>query len=164
MQNSDAERRILIIDDNPSIHGDYRRILCPAPSISDLQAVEDELFGVNASTAPTPIRPNFVLETAFHGEEALEMVQSAIKQGRPYSMAFVDMRMPPGWDGLRTIEEIRKVDPTLECVVCSAYSDYTREQIIQRIELHEGFLFIRKPFEPEDIRSVAVRMSAAKAA
>lgn len=164
MQKNDVIRRILIIDDNASIHDDYRRVLCPSMNAAALQEIEDGLFGVSTDAASASGQPNFVLETALQGEQALAMVQQAIREGRRYSMAFVDMRMPPGWDGLRTIEELRKVDPTLACVVCSAYSDYTREQITQRLELHEGFLFIRKPFEPEDIRNVAIQMTGAKAA
>lgn len=163
MQKQSTERRILVIDDNASIHDDYRRVLCPVQNAADLLAIENELFGAAGESAVIE-QPRFSIETALQGEQALAMVQAAIRQGKPYSMAFVDMRMPPGWDGLRTIEEMLKVDPNLKCVVCSAYSDYTREQITERLELHEGFLFIRKPFEPEDIRSVALRMSAAKAA
>ena len=88
------------------------------------------------------------------------VVIEAMQDGRPFAMAFVDMRMPPGWDGLQTIEQLRRVDPHLNVVVCTAYSDYTPEQICERLEIRDGFLFIRKPFDPADVRAIAQRMTA----
>ncbi len=87
-----ANRRILIIDDTPSIHQDFRKIL--GPDTADEQTIagtEAALFGSQQST-----RLIFQLDSAYQGQEALELVKRAQAQGRPYAMAFTDMRMPPG--------------------------------------------------------------------
>lgn len=149
--------RILIVDDNLDIHADFKKILCPdmaaASRIADLEA---SLFGESAAASG----PKIQLDTAFQGEEAAKMTARALAENRPYSLAFVDMRMPPGWDGLRTMEEMKKIDPGVNFVVCSAYSDYTPDQVCQRLEIRDGILFIRKPFDPADVRMIAGRMSA----
>src|SRR4051812_7446277 len=103
------DNRILLVDDMPSIHDDFRRILEPVRGPSSLAAVERALFGT--STDPTA---EFKLDCASSGEEGLRLLKGAILQRRPYSLAFVDMRMPAGWDGIRTIEELWKVDPQLQ--------------------------------------------------
>ena len=102
-------RRILLVDDMPTIHADFRKVLCPAaaPSSSDLADMELALFGDSA----IPVGAGFELESAYQGQEALAMVIAALRAGRPYATAFVDMRMPPGWDGVETIERLWQADP-----------------------------------------------------
>src|ERR1700733_7407406 len=106
-----ANRRILIIDDNAAIHLDFRKVLGAQAEHSAqaaLDVLEANLFGdAVASTA----RPNFDIDSAHQGQEGVAMAQQAVLQGRPYAMAFVDMRMPPGWDGLKTIEHLWAIDP-----------------------------------------------------
>ena len=109
-------RRVLVIDDNEAIHADFRKILTPAPVASDdLLAAEADLFG---TPAPTDDRVQFELATATQGQEGFALVQRAQAEGRPFAMAFVDMRMPPGWDGLETIQRIWAVCPEIEIVIC----------------------------------------------
>ncbi|MGH8328737.1 MAG: response regulator transcription factor, partial [Steroidobacteraceae bacterium] len=109
--------RLLMIDDNPAIHEDYRKILT---GFDDTQpsAAEAALFG---EPQPTVSRPIFNVDSAMQGRDGVELARRALVDGRPYSVAFVDMRMPPGWDGLETIENLWKVDPEIQVVVCSAY-------------------------------------------
>src|SRR5476651_487944 len=115
-------RRILIVDDNRAIHEDFRKILLSPASNQPLQDLEDDLFGETRTARHTPI--DFRLDSAYQGSEALTLVQQAINEGQRYSLAFIDMRMPPGWDGLETIERLWAVDPTIQMVICSAYSDH----------------------------------------
>ena len=75
----------------------------------------------------------FELESAFQGKEALEKTIIGIAAGKPYALAFVDVRMPPGWDGIETIEHLWQVDPALQVVVCTAYSDYSWEKMTVRL-------------------------------
>ena len=146
-----ANRRVLIIDDTPSIHQDFRKILCPKPdSEESLDAAEEELFGTVQVT-----RKNFELDSAYQGQEALERVKQALAEGRPYALAFIDMRMPPGWDGLETIEHLWKADPQLQIALCTAYSDYSWEAMTERLAFSDQLLILKKPFDSLEIRQMA---------
>jgi CheY-like chemotaxis protein len=141
--------RILIIDDNPEIHEDFRRILCRnSPDSSSLDAQETLLFG-NAPTKTQAI--GFDIDSAGQGEEGLKLVTQAKQEHRPYAVAFVDVRMPPGWDGVETIERIWRIDPDLQFVICSAYSDYTPNEILARLGISDRLLLLKKPFDSAEI-------------
>ena len=105
-----SNNRILLIDDNPAIHEDYRKILTGEED-HELNAARADLFGC---AAPAPRTKQFVTDSAFQGEDGLRLVEEACKAGTPYAMAFVDMRMPPGWDGVETIRRIWEVCPICE--------------------------------------------------
>ncbi|WP_415263257.1 EAL domain-containing protein [Pseudomonas chlororaphis] len=147
-----TNRRILIVDDTASIHEDFRKILActdaPEDSLSDAEAA---LFGTPVSAA----LEHFYLDSAFQGREALNMVQAALERNAPYAMAFIDMRMPPGWDGLETIERLWQVDPKLQIALCTAYSDYSWEDIAERLQLGDRLLILKKPFDAIEIRQMA---------
>src|SRR5262245_60611376 len=113
-------RRILVIDDNRAIHEDFKKIFRADAGDAGLTEAVDA-FLVNDSL--TQARPDFDIDSAFQGQEGLQLIQRAIEQQRPYPMAFVDVRMPPGWDGIETIARIWKEYPDLQVVVCTAYSD-----------------------------------------
>src|SRR5688572_9925466 len=116
-----TNRRILIVDDTPTIHEDFRKILSPQMNAEDnLSSAEEALFGAPVAVSAM----SFVLDSAFQGMEALNKVETALAQGQPFAMAFIDMRMPPGWDGLETIERLWRADPKLQVALCTAYSDY----------------------------------------
>ncbi|KAB0508326.1 EAL domain-containing protein [Pseudomonas lini] len=150
-------RRILIVDDTASIHEDFAKILSP-PSIEDdsLTSAENALFGTPASLS----LQSFVIDSAFQGREALDKVESALANDSPYAMAFIDMRMPPGWDGLETIERLWQVDPKLQVALCTAYSDYSWEDIAERLELGDRLLILKKPFDAIEIRQMASALTA----
>ncbi|MGE8187287.1 putative bifunctional diguanylate cyclase/phosphodiesterase [Pseudomonas sp. NPDC086278] len=146
-----TNRRILIIDDTPSIHQDFRKILGPDTEDEQLLAgTEEALFGTQQQA-----RLTFQLDSAYQGQEALEMVKRAQDEGRPYAVAFIDMRMPPGWDGLETIEQLWKVDPHLQIALCTAYSDYSWEDMAERLEFGDQLLVLKKPFDSLEIRQMA---------
>ncbi len=147
-----TNRRILIVDDTASIHEDFRKILAhadaPGDSLSDAEAA---LFGTPVSAS----LEHFFLDSAFQGREALDKVQAALDHDAPYAMAFIDMRMPPGWDGLETIERLWQVDPKLQIALCTAYSDYSWEDITERLQLGDRLLILKKPFDAIEIRQMA---------
>ena len=152
-----TNRRILIIDDNRAIHEDFGKILGDgAAGNSALAALEDELFG---EAAPATVKEHFDLCSAYQGRDGFEMVQSAENAGEPFAMAFVDMRMPPGWDGVETIHRIWQISHNLQTVICTAYSDYSWEQIIERLGKSDRLLILRKPFDPAEVRQLACKLT-----
>lgn len=146
-------RRVLVIDDNEAIQADFRKILTPVATVSDdLLAAEAELFGDDVTRHE---RVTFELDTASQGQEGLAKVRAAAAADRPYAMAFVDMRMPPGWDGLETIEHIWAEFPEIEMVICTAFSDYSWEETLQRLGRTDRLLIVKKPFDHIEILQVA---------
>jgi two-component system cell cycle sensor histidine kinase/response regulator CckA len=158
MQHAPTKHRILIVDDTPSIHGDYRLFL-ETPKEDSLADAEAELFGDGAN--PEAARAGataFELSSAYQGQEALEMVKAAVKEGNRYRVAFVDMRMPPGWDGIETVEQLWRVDPGLDVVICTAFSDYSWSDITKRLGRSDRYLILKKPFEGIEVRQLAMSL------
>ncbi len=143
--NELKNRRILVIDDNRAIHDDFRKILgAPTTSAKDLSEVEAALF----DDAPSrPVAEGFIIDSAYGGQEGLEHVRQATVDQQPYAMAFVDVRMPPGWDGIETTSQIWKVDPDLQIVVCTAYSDYSWDEMIAKLGISDQLVILKKPFD-----------------
>ncbi len=142
---TDRNRRVLIIDDNRAIHDDFRKILAPGETTqSALDVTETELFGSPTNKAA---QARFEVDSAYQGQEGAMLVKQAIEEGRPYAMAFVDMRMPPGWDGLETILEVWKIDPDIQIVICTAYSDYSWNELSAKVGNRDGLLILKKPFD-----------------
>src|ERR1700741_315538 len=146
--------RLLMIDDNPRIHEDYRKILVGRDH-GEVSSAAAALFG-----APTTQEgPSFDVDSAMQGRDGVERARRALDEGRPYSVAFVDMRMPPGWDGLETIEHLWKIDPEGQVVVCSAYTDYDWLELLTRLGHSDKLIVIKKPFEPIEILPCASALS-----
>ncbi|OHC27137.1 MAG: hybrid sensor histidine kinase/response regulator [Pseudomonadales bacterium RIFCSPLOWO2_12_59_9] len=157
MNSSLKNRRILLIDDTPSIHQDFRKILLPDTSAeSDLDAVEAVLFDAKVKASATP----FELDSAYQGQEGLAKVCESLKANRPYALAFVDMRMPQGWDGVETIERLWQEDPLLQIVVCTAYSDYSWEEVLERLDGRDRLLILKKPFDNIEVCQLANTLTA----
>jgi CheY-like chemotaxis protein len=151
-QKMNDNRRILVIDDNVSIHEDFRKILAPPKDIDSLDKARVALFG-EAPSLPPQVR--YELDFASQGREGFGLVQSAQREGNPYALVFVDMRMPPGWDGLETIEHIWYVDPEVHIVICTAYSDHPWEDVGQRIGNTDKLLILMKPFNSIEVVQLA---------
>jgi diguanylate cyclase (GGDEF)-like protein len=149
-----SNRRILVIDDNEAIHRDFRKVLGEEDSVAGqdaLDLLESELLGGTTRQA----MPVFEVDSAFQGEEGVRMAEAALRDGRPYAVAFVDMRMPPGWDGLKTIEHLWKADPGVQVVICSAHTDYEWSEVMERLNHSDKLLVLRKPFEPIEVQQCA---------
>jgi PAS domain S-box-containing protein len=143
--------RILIVDDTTSIHNDFREILCPDNSDEAASnALEAVLFDEDKSDGMS-----FQLDSAYQGQQALEMVRQALAEKRPYALAFVDVRMPPGWDGIETIARIWEMDPHLQIVVCTAYADYSWEEMRLRVGQPDNLLVLKKPFDNIEVQQLA---------
>jgi signal transduction histidine kinase len=144
--------RILVIDDNKSICQDIRKILRFHERDSALLETEAEVFG-GQPPAPPPL--SFQVDGAGQGEEGLRMIDEAAAAGQPYAMAFVDIRMPPGWDGVETITRIWCRNPDLQVVICTAYSDYSWEKMIRAMGRSDSLLILKKPFDNIEVLQLA---------
>ena len=155
MSNAEKEmtHRILVIDDNPSIHKDFQTILLEEEESETLNALRDEVFGNKTNT--TAFKSVYELDFASQGKEGCEKIQQACSEDHPYELAFVDMRMPPGWDGLKTIEHIWQIDPNIQMVICTAYSDYSWGEITERLGKSENLLILKKPFDSAEVAQLA---------
>jgi len=137
--------RILIIDDNVSIHADFRKILSQEQDQNvGLNRAKAQLFGESPAASP---RSGFVIDSAFQGQEGLAMAKQAAEEGNPYALAFVDVRMPPGWDGVETISHLWNCCPEIQIVVCTAYSDYSWEEMVHKLGPSPNLVVLKKPFD-----------------
>ena len=151
-------RRILVIDDNEAIHADFRKIFENREASEAFATIECELFGAPAQTSPTA-SGHFEIESASQGEAGYEMTRRATADGNPYAVAFVDMRMPPGWDGIQTCLKLWSADPSLQVVLCTAHSDYSWQQTIDLLGASDRFLILKKPFDTAEVRQLALALS-----
>lgn len=150
--NTPHNRRILLIDDMPAIHEDFRKILIPQTlENATLNSVEAALFGDNSEPTSTV----FEIDSAYQGEEGLTKVQTSLQTGLPYALAFVDMRMPPGWNGVETIERLWQVDEHLQVVICTAYSDTPWDEVLERLDVRDRLLILKKPFDAIEVFQLA---------
>ena len=147
-------RRILIVDDNPAIREDFRKILATASSSSeDLAAAEEALFGDEASDSP--VSADYDLSFASQGQDALEIVKKATVEQEPIALAFVDVRMPPGWDGIETTQHLWETAPDLQVVICTAYSDYSWDEMVAKFGQSDRLVILKKPFDNVEVLQLA---------
>ncbi|MBI5363990.1 MAG: response regulator [Planctomycetes bacterium] len=158
--STDAGRRVLVIDDTQAIHADYKKILEPSATAPvELDTLASALFGAASVPAPS-VTSSVALACAQQGEEGVDLCKRALQRGERFGLAFVDMRMPPGWDGLRTIAELWKIDPALEVVLCSAYSDHPYEEIVRELGATDRLLILKKPFDSIEIVQLVKSLGA----
>jgi signal transduction histidine kinase len=145
--------RLLVVDDNRAIHDDFRKILCPdSQQANELEAAESALFGAPAEKKRAM---QFELDSAYQGKEALELVSQSVADRKPYALAFMDVRMPPGWDGIETTGEIWKLDPDIQIVICTAYSDYSWDALHEKLGHTDRLVILKKPFDNIEVLQLA---------
>ncbi|STX40454.1 regulatory protein (GGDEF and EAL domains) [Legionella donaldsonii] len=156
------DMKILIIDDNPAIHSDFIKILSTknsAENVEDaaLDSFEKQMFGLQKK--PESSLPKFRIVTATQGQDGVAKIAEALHDNDPYALAFVDIRMPPGWDGIETTKKIWQLDPNIQIVICTAYSDYTWEETIQQLGQRENLLILKKPFDSIAVRQLSCALT-----
>ena len=149
-------RRVLIVDDTPAIHEDFRKILAPEVLGAALEEEEALFFG----RSEREVVVCFELDSALQGAEAIDKVRAAFAADRAFAMAFVDMRMPPGFDGVETVERLWRTDPQLQVVLCTAYSDYSWPEVLRRLDVRDRLLFLKKPFDSIEVFQLANALTA----
>lgn len=160
-QFANTHYRILIVDDSERIHEDFRSILIrKTGEDKESQQLEKDLAIYEAPTTKFSELPlNFKLDHAYQGLEAIKKVNDANESGWPYAIVFLDIRMPPGIDGIETASAIWENHPDIEIVICTAHSDYTLEQIMDKVGLTDQLMFIKKPFDSTMIVQMSLALS-----
>jgi two-component system sensor histidine kinase/response regulator len=154
--NDQTNRRILVIDDDRSIHNSFRAILRGSGNSAPDEAKAGPFGEATAGRRAL----GFTMESAYQGAEGIELVQSALEKGQPYAMAFVDMRMPPGMDGLETISKLWELDADLQVVMCTAHSDYGWHDLLAKLGSSDRLLILKKPFDVVEVRQMAEALCA----
>lgn len=144
-----AVSRLLIVDDNADIHRDFRKILIRHPDTVETREMEQVIFGDRPNPDDEP--PVYEIDSAYQGEDAVDLLRASVESGRPYALAYVDMRMPPGLDGIATIQRLWQIDRGLQVVMCSAFSDYSWAQILEKLGRTDQLVILRKPFDPIEV-------------
>ncbi|MCY4486062.1 MAG: sigma 54-interacting transcriptional regulator [Deltaproteobacteria bacterium] len=150
-----GNRRVLVVDDQKEIHDDFREMLTPVLAESSARALAAAFV---SEQEPRVLLPQFELLHAGSGAEACAIAKAGQESGRPVAVAYVDVRMPPGMDGVRTIRRLREVDPDVEVVVMTAYSDRPLPEIIRNVQPLHKVLYIRKPFSTEEIQQMTLAL------
>ena len=103
--------------------------------------------------------PIFQIDSAFQGKEGLDLIEKSLQEEHPYAMAFVDVRMPPGWDGVETTAKIWQKYPDLQVVICTAYSDYSWESMLNVLGYSDRLVILKKPFDSIEVMQLAISMT-----
>jgi two-component system NtrC family sensor kinase len=148
----EKNKRILIVDDDSGVRESYADILASAPA-NEILAEGASLFEAETEKAGAVCRETYDLTLVDRGDKAVKEVEDAVRQRIPFSVAFIDMRMP-GMDGAETAKRIWATDPRVKIVIVTAYSEYSPDDIIQATG-RDDILYRRKPFNSEEIRQFA---------
>jgi diguanylate cyclase len=158
--------RVLVVDDEPEIRDAYKQILCDTEvnlEMTGFHELRSRLFRKNptealrqASTRATSFETVFCQQAS----EAVTAVKEALARNEPFAVAFIDMRMPPGQDGVWAATQIRELDPALEIVICTAYSDADPGEIGGYVPPEDKLSYLQKPFHPHEVRQMTIALGS----
>lgn len=156
--------RILAVDDEPAVLQAYQTILGNSPqedaNADEVRQLADKLFADNSAPAENnETASKFELVTASQGAQAVETVQQAINEDRPFALVFLDVRMPPGIDGVETAKQIRQMDPDIQIVIVTGFSDISPSEIAVLVPPADKLLYLQKPFHNHEIWQLASAMT-----
>lgn len=153
----EINRRVLVIDDMQDVHAEYLRVLVETTESSAVEALASNILdGGNEEVAS---KAGFDVDCASQGQQGVKLVEKALAEGCPYAVAFVDVRMPPGWNGIETIKHIWQVDPDIQVIIVTAYSDYSWGDITRDLGDTDQLQLLKKPFESIELLSIATSLS-----
>lgn len=163
---SDRKLRIIIIDDNPAIHQDFIQVLTTSqksqlPASSDEEVIDGlaPVLRKHIDVDRDFLLPEFQFDTATLGQEGVEKIKLALENGNPYALAFVDIKMPPGWDGIETIQRMWEIDKDIQVVMCTAYSDSSLEETVRELGERDNLLVLKRPFDDISVRQLACALA-----
>lgn len=162
----DRNRRILVVDDQAELRDLLSKLLLrsngPNETVSLVRQMRERLLGGGSGNDDGigGIELPYQIDTAGQGEEAFEMIKAANGRGEPYAVVFMDMRMPPGWDGMEAAKNIRRIDKKVEIVIMTAYADHDQATIAETVGSPEKLLYLKKPFHSEEIAQLALSLTS----
>jgi CheY-like chemotaxis protein len=149
--------RILVIDDNPAIHEDFRKILITGSQLRN--ALDEDEAALFADPTIKFRLPVFEIDSALQGQEGLDLIKQSLLEKRPYALAFVDVRTPVGLDGVETTRRIWEMYPDLQVVICTAYSDYSWEEMLTILGYSDRMVILKKPFDNIEVLLLTIAMT-----
>ena len=154
------QKRILVVDDNEAVHYDFRKALeINKKNNGALDELRNKVFSDSSVASAYTSFPSLIIDSAYQGLEAVELVKKSVEKQENYALAFIDMLMPPGIDGVTTIEKIWEIDPDLQIVICTAHSVYSYEEMYQRLKGSDNFLILKKPFDTIEILQLVASLT-----
>lgn len=161
MTISDLIPRILVVDDDRRVIDSYRMVF-GGGQLADREEAEldvmfDDLFDTADATGAAP-KAGPLVTYCQQGLDAVRAVEEAMARGERYGVAFIDIRMPPGIDGVETAHRIRSIDPDLYIVIVTAYSDYHPNDIAAAIRPADKLFYLAKPLEPTEITQMSLAL------
>jgi len=158
--------RVLVVDDEADVREAYRQILSDSQegqADSEFQALRARLFGKTPALQQRRARARTVtFDVVFceQAETAVAAVELALTRDEPFAVVFMDMRMPPGRDGIWAAARIRELDPAVEIVICTAYSDTDPAEVASIVPPEEKLSYLQKPFHPHEIRQTTIALGS----
>lgn len=149
----DPTPAILVVDDDPRQISAYQSLFPPQAETGAALSILAQLVDAKPQAENANPPPTFSLLTAQQGDEAVAVFAVSLKTNQPVRVAFIDMRMPPGMNGLQTAEKLRELDSCVYIVIVTAYTDVDMTNISE--VLQEDVLFVRKPFQAEEVMQIA---------
>ncbi len=160
--NAVSAARILVVDDEQRILDEYAYVLGQPPALKEgqkaLDDLEAELFGDREPASEEPVM--FDVMTCRQGQDAVVAVEQAVRSNKPFSVVFLDVRMPPGIDGVTTAERIRALDPSINIVFVTGYSDVRPEAMAERVPPADKMIYCQKPLQASELKQFARALSA----
>ncbi len=154
----EINKRILVIDDDHEIWKAYKMVL--EPEIAQLGSVKEQMdLLLGNGEEKTQHAASYEVSYADQGRDGFVQIENSLTEQTPFAVAFIDVRMPPGWDGMKTASRIRQLDKDIEIVIVTAYSDRSCEEIIQQVGSPDKLLFLRKPFDTEELKQLALSLT-----
>ena len=160
------KRRILVIDDQKDVREAIATAIRHSSSRDESKALVERMKSrlggvVSEASAASPSRStlDYEVDTAPGGMEGSEMARVTLDNGTPYSLVFVDMRMPGGWNGLETMKQIFEMDKKVQVVLCTAFSDYSWEEIVDTVGKRDNLLILKKPFDNVEVAQMALSLT-----
>jgi CheY-like chemotaxis protein len=139
--------RVLVVDDDQNTQELFRRILLKSDSSKHVK------------NSPHSRMPSFEVDSADQGEEALRLIEKSLLENRPYALAFVDVRLGPGWDGVQTTCKIWQKYSALEVVLCTGFADHPWEDMVKSLGFLDRLIVLIKPFDTIEVKQLAVGLS-----
>ena len=159
--------RVLIVDDEPEIRDAYRQILAESEAsleMTGFHELRSRLFRKNPEEAlrKAAMRTSTAFEPVFceQATQAVAAVKEGLARNEPFAVVFLDVRMPPGPDGVWAATQIRELDPAIEIVICTAYSDADPGEIGGLVPPEDKLSYLQKPFHPHEVRQMTIALGS----